>query len=262
MKPSWLLAFILTIPCLAHAAIPEQINICDDAAEWPPFTYLERVDGNKTAKIIGFSVDYLKLILDKHQLRFKLSLVPWKRCLVDVKNSQSGGNDFAMILNAARSPDRERDYLISKPYYELTGIYFYSKNRPEPKIESMADLKKYPSCGQVGYTYQNFGLQENEIKARSVGLVAAMKIMEDGGCDIVLSQLEVVAGERAIGKSDFLNMPGLGYKKVPGMPGTAFHMLVGRNLSYSGELLSLLNQGLEESKSSKAVEALRKKYLQ
>jgi len=32
------------------------ISICDDGAEWPPYTYYKRVDGKKSKEIIGFSV--------------------------------------------------------------------------------------------------------------------------------------------------------------------------------------------------------------
>ena len=118
MKLTHAMLLLGCVSSFAYAALPSSIKICDDGDEWPPFSYYQRDDGTKTKQVVGYSVDYIQSILDKQKVAFSLELLPWKRCLADVKEGAR-----AMLLSASRTPEREKDYLISKPYYAMTGIY-------------------------------------------------------------------------------------------------------------------------------------------
>lgn len=255
MKQMAILAAALGGIGVASAAIPTHLKVCDDRDEWPPYIYYKREAGNKTREVAGFSVDYLKLIFEKRRISFEVALMPWKRCLLELVDGES-----AMLANASRNAERDRDYLVSKPYYELTGIYFYAKSRAEPKVENIADLKRYKVCGQAGYNYQNFGFGDKDVDVGTSSFSAAMEKLKLGHCDAVLAQLEIVSGDGVVGRTDFLRQAGFAYRKVPGMSTTPFHMMVSRKLPYANELLGVLDQSIDELKGSKEVEGLRRKY--
>jgi len=50
------------------------INICDDGAEWPPYTYYKRVNGEATKELVGYSVDVIREIFSKHGIEFTLKI--------------------------------------------------------------------------------------------------------------------------------------------------------------------------------------------
>ncbi len=141
----WL--FFTAIPLQAKNLEGEIVNICDDAAEWPPYIFYKRdTTGEKTKELIGISVDLLREIFDKQGIRFTVELRPWARCQKEVEL----GEDFQLALNASYNQERAEKYYLSLPYYSTSSYYFYSKkhNPNGLDIKNMADLKKYSVCGK------------------------------------------------------------------------------------------------------------------
>lgn len=97
----------------ASALRQSPVPICDDANERQPYTYFERQQGRRSGRLTGYSVELLRLILDKHGIAFRVDLLPWKRGLEAVAR----GQDHLMQLNATRNPAREQDFLFSLPTY-------------------------------------------------------------------------------------------------------------------------------------------------
>jgi polar amino acid transport system substrate-binding protein len=238
----------------SRAALPSVIGVCDDGAEWPPYTYFKRVNGTKTNTLIGFSVEYLQRVLERKGLHFTLDLIPWKRCMAEVVSGH-----YAMLLNASLNDERARDYLVTQPYYALTLVYFYDADRPRPAINSAADLRTLHACGVSGYNYVPFGLEPNMIDTDAKDLPQAFLKLKRGHCDVVPERLEVAIGYEAIGELD-LKAEGIQYAPVPHLPRSPFYMMVSRNVPYANELLSVLNEGIAAIEGSHEAYDLAAKY--
>ncbi|POZ62008.1 substrate-binding periplasmic protein [Chromobacterium alticapitis] len=236
---------LLTTP-QARAQLPETVKICVDAEEWPPFFYYQRQNGQITTRNIGYTVDYLQAIFGAAKQKYALTRMSWARCQAEVKY---GSQD--MTLDGVSNPEREQAYLLSKPYYHTTGIYFFSRARPAPKVNSRADLKTLRVCGQHGYSYQPYGLEPTDVDTTPYTLAAAMMLLKTDHCDAVLEEKEVAIGMAKIGMTNYLAHPDFGFREVPGMPVSNYHMFVSRKVPYAQELLKLLNSGIKDETSAR-----------
>ncbi|MEJ6000518.1 substrate-binding periplasmic protein [Paucibacter soli] len=265
-RPALLLAAALW-PCLlalpmraAYAAELRQttVHICDDGAEWPPYTYYKRVNGRPSAELVGYSVDVITAIFKKAGIAYTLQLLPWLRCQKEV----AAGQRYQLALNASHSAERERDYFLSLPYYRTTNYYFYSRSaHPQGlHIEQLADLKRYRVCGLHGYNYATYGLASAEIDSGARNFSAVITKLQRGDCELFLEKYEVLAGFAALGQ-DMLSDPALGRQPVPGMQPTEFHMLVSRQHEHGAELLRLINEGLRELQASQQLRSMLAKYM-
>ncbi|HTI16079.1 MAG TPA: transporter substrate-binding domain-containing protein [Trinickia sp.] len=239
---------------LCRAGLPPVIAVCDDAAEWPPYTYYDRTNGETTHALTGFSVEYLQRVLANKGLRFSLELLPWKRCMAEVQEGH-----YAMILNASNNEERARTFLVSRPYYTLTLVYFYDAQRPRPTVKSATDLRALQLCGVRGYNYAPFALQPDMIDTDAKDLPQALHKLKHGGCDVVPDRLEIVLGYQLLGVIN-LQQAGIRYAPVPGLPRSPFSMLVSRNVPYAAELLAVLNDGIAEIESRRGASDLAAKY--
>ncbi|QEL54496.1 amino acid ABC transporter substrate-binding protein [Chromobacterium paludis] len=230
----------------AQAQLPATIKICVDVEEWPPFFYYQRQNGQATARNIGYTVDYLQAIFGAARQNYSITRKSWVRCLADAKSGL-----FDMTLDGVNTPEREQAYWISKPYYYTTGIYFFARARPQPRVNAMGDLKKLRICGQRGYAYKRFGVEPSEVDTTAYTLAAAMAQLKAGHCDVVPEEKEVAIGMAKIGMTNYLDHPDFDYREVPGMPVSHYHMFVSRKLPYAQELLKLLDSGINEETSAR-----------
>jgi len=234
------------------------VHICDDGAEWPPYTYYKRVNGRPSAELVGYSVDVIAAILKKAGIAYTLELLPWVRCQKEV----AAGQRYQLALNASYSTERDRDYFLSLPYYRTTNYYFYSHNaHPQGlRIEQLSDIKRYRVCGLHGYNYATYGLAASDIDSGARNFTAVITKLHRGDCDLFLEKYEVLAGFAAIGQ-DMLGDAALGHQPVPGMQATEFHMMVSRRHEHGAELLRLINDGLRELQVSQQLRSMLAKYL-
>lgn len=61
---------------LAQAELPKSLKICDDGEEWPPYVYYKRINNEKSKEVVGYSVDYLKRVLEPKGISFTIDLIP------------------------------------------------------------------------------------------------------------------------------------------------------------------------------------------
>lgn len=233
-----------------------RVYICDDGAEWPPYTYYERVDGKATDTIVGFSVDVIDRIFENKGIPYQLDLLPWKRCMAEVAE----GKRYNMFLSGGCNPERKRTYHISETYYQMHPSYLYA-TRQYPDglaIHGREDLKKFRVCGILGYNYIVFGLAENEIDTGSRNYESLVKKLLTDRCDLSIDRLEILLGFKAIG-NDFINQPDLAYRAIPNEPAEPFHMMFTKN--ESGHHLKLIvDEGIRKLQASGELEALMEKY--
>lgn len=234
------------------------IHICDDAAEWPPYTFYKRSDGQATRELTGFSVDVVTAIFQKAGIDARIELLPWARCQKEVMD----GTGYQLALNASYNENRARAYHLSRPYYRTTNYYFYSKKvHPSGlRIDHLSDLRHYKVCGVFGYNYETYGLPAGSIDQGAYDFAALVAKIHAGRCDLFVEKYEVMAGFTVIGQP-FLTDSNLGHEAVPGMASTEFYMMVSRHAAHAEELLKTINDGLVELEASGQLGRLAKKYL-
>ena len=235
-----------------HAQVPAQISVCGDTLDRPPFLYYQRSNGQLSSRTIGYTVDYLDMILQGNQRRFTLQRMPWARCQAKV---QAGEID--MLVDASDSPERSNQFLVSPAYYRTTGIYLYNRKLAPPQMNRLDDLKKLRVCGQHGFSYIAFGLHPEQIDTGTYSLEPTLAKLRAGRCDVVLNEEEILLGLTMLGAVDYRQHPDFAYKLVPGMQGPGFHMMVTQQRPYSQALLRMLSEGITETRS----QHLRKQHL-
>ncbi len=234
------------------------VSICDDQNEWPPYTYFQRVNGAKSTQIVGYSVDIIKEIFAARGIAFKLTLLPWARCLDEV----ASGKKYQMALNLVGTAERDKKYWMTNTYYSIRDYYFYSrKHYPQGlPIKSMADLHNYKVCGILNYDHSNMGFKPGEIdqSATSYGMIITK--MHLNRCTLFISQYEGMLGFSFIGQSYF-DDPDLGYAPVPGFRPASFKMAISRKMAQGEQLRDLVDAELAKMAASGRLASMWLRYL-
>lgn len=236
------------------------VRVCDDVNEWPPFTYL-RSHGEHGAsasssaqEVVGYAVDVLQRILRPKGIAVQIDLLPWVRCLREVESGQM----YQMALNASHSAERERQFLLSLPYYDTTHAYFYSRRRfPQGlSIRSPKDLAKHEVCGVHGYNYSAYGLRDEQVDRGALNFSRVIAKLLADRCEVGVEKLEAVQAGRHDGQPLLAN-PDIAFAPIPGMPKAEFHMLVSRRHPQGQALLDMLNRGIRDLRATGQLKALR-----
>jgi len=261
IKLCWLLLLCVIMSSASVSSLASDdkiIQICDDISEWPPFIFLRRNDGRITQEIKGFSVQVIESILRKNNLKYELTLLPWKRCLQSVEKGQS----YSMLLNSSFNEERNQKYYYSLPYYHIRPHYFYSsEHHPNGlSIQDKGDLKNYRVGGLLGYSYSYWGLSRDEVYSKGIynfdGLLTHLKRND---IDLFVENLEIIIGFNMIGKS-YIEDPSLRFKPVMDMPPTPFYMLFTRNPE--GKVLQkMVNKEIQAMQQEGELEQILAPYL-
>ncbi|MET1079491.1 MAG: transporter substrate-binding domain-containing protein [Pseudomonas sp.] len=261
MRKHGLLAGVLLMTGIGHAHADAEplVRICDDAAEWPPYSYYLREQGQKTDRLSGYSVDVITRILNKHSIPFQIVLLPWKRCLAYLEQ----GDKYLMALSASKNPERETLYLFSTPYYKTHYYLFYSKARNPTgmNVSSQADLNHYRLGGIHGYAYTALGEVDKTRMIRTAGYLELVKMLHAGRVDLFAEDYEVVVGMTAIGAYDFLGDPRLGMVPLAGVADNQFHMIFTRKNPRGQALQRLVNTELQAMQDSGELTRLLEAYV-
>ena len=233
-----------------------QVRICEDSAEWPPYSYVAVENCQRTERVEGLAVDIAREILESKGVEFQLDLHPWKRCLHEVAR----GEQYQMVLSASSNEERRATYLFSEPYYETHPYYFYSKKQyPEGlQIQSLKDLARYTIGGIAGYNYEYLGVTSDQVNWESIDYRHLILKLHHRKVDVFVEQIEIIRGFDQVGKN-FLDDPDLGYAPLPDMEPTPFHMLF-TNDERGAELKRIVDEGLQQLRQSGRRDQLFKRY--
>ncbi|WP_317204972.1 substrate-binding periplasmic protein [Janthinobacterium sp.] len=252
-----LAAVLAALSGAAHGAAPTpppatlsggRVGICDDVAEWPPYTYYRRENGRKTKEVRGNSLRVVEAIFARHGIRYEIQLLPWKRCLLEV----AGGARFQMLLSATSNPERRAAYLFSRPYYATHYHYFYSRRaHPEGlEIRRPADLNRYTLGGIAGYAYSQLAGVDTGAMMRTVDYPALVKMLRAGRFDAFAEDIEVIEGMAKLGERDFLRGGELAHAPLPGAGENTFHMMFTRATPLGAALQALIDRELARMEKS------------
>ncbi|WP_070971846.1 substrate-binding periplasmic protein [Vibrio sonorensis] len=245
-----LIGAALLLSSTTAAVADEKIEVCGDAIDWPPYTYLTR-DG-----VRGVDADILDHILGKNDISYKLSVTAWSRCLRDA----AIGNTYQMAVSATHSAHRASQFIYTDWYYEVTPFYLYSKKTFPGglNIKSIDDLKGYKVCGIHGYNYSDFGLEN--IDQNSVEVSEALNEVRLNRCDVFLSWKEILLGLGLVTENDFHRYAVIA-APVPNMDRHKFYFLISRAYPQAQALKTLIDREIQQLKESGKLQRIINKYL-
>lgn len=241
-----------------RAGAPVEVRICDDEAEWPPYTYWVRKDGVKTREVTGYTVELIRRVLERQAVRHRLELVPWNRCEEGVR----AGQPYHMLLNASRNPQRERDFWISSPLYSTRTFYFWSwrHHRQGLDIQQPADLKRYVVGGVLGYAYSQLQEAEPQRFVRASNYANLVQMLHRGRIDVMVVGEEVFQGLSQVSGHRFDEDLDLGRAQLAGVGPNAFHMLFTKAHPLGADLHQWVEQALPVMEAQGELKALRRRF--
>ena len=239
-------------------AAPSTVRICDDANEWPPYTFAERRNRQATGRLTGYSVELVQLILERRGISHAIELLPWKRCLMEVKE----GTRYQMLLNAAATPERERDYLLSLPYHQTHSYVFFDRKRyPQGlNLKSADDLQPYLLGGIRGYAYPMLSATQRDAMLRTGSYVSLFRMLQLGRVEVLVEDHEAVRGLERTGVLPSLEAAGIAALPLPGTPPLQYHMMFSRD-TRGAALRQLVNEELAKLQQSGELQSLQQRHL-
>lgn len=253
----WLV--LLGLLLAASAAHADDIVLaCDDVGEWPPYTYYRRVQGQRTQELTGFTVELVRGIAARRGWTVQFELLPWKRCLEDVRAGTQ-----AIALSAIATPERQRDYLMSLPIYETQLMYLWSKQRHPAgfKVVQRADLHSLRVGGIQGYSYGQLDARESASLTRARSYDSLVQMLHLDRLDIVLVSEAVLLGHAALGNAPWLDDAALGRAPVGGRPPSPFHLLFSRQDPRGAQLHQAFDEEIARMTRNGELAKLRQSYV-
>ena len=255
-----LLVGLIASPLVWGAELAGQpIRVCDDANEWPPYAYFERVQGQPSTHVTGFTVELLRRIAARQGWRLQIDMLPWKRCLEAVRSGEA-----LLLLNAIRTPERERDYWLSTPIYETRLLYLWSKRqRPEGlTLRTQAELAPLRIGGVQGYSYSQLDLIPESRLVRAPNYRSLLQMLHLGRVDVALVNEGVMLGHAALGNAAFSGDTELGIGALEDRAPSRFYMMATRARPEGQALMGAINQELEAMARQGELAKLREGFLQ
>ncbi|MBH9552006.1 substrate-binding periplasmic protein [Inhella gelatinilytica] len=249
----WSAALALTfgaVPAVLAARVPagQEVRVCDDANEWPPYTEAQRRNGQITGEVGGRSVVLLQRLAALYGWRLQIKLLPWNRCLALVRS----GEHFHMLLNALPTPERERNFLFSDVVHEIhTDVLWSRRVHPQGlKLKRAEDLRPYRMGGNLGYTYPTLQRLNIPLSAEAPHPGSLVQMMHRNRIDAVLVAREVMPTLRDLEGRPLRDDPDLGQAPMPEAEVSRFRMMFTRATPLGAALQADVNAGLARLRAS------------
>ncbi len=134
-----LCALLLPALLCSSAAAAEKIVVATNPT-WPP---LEFLDDDKN--IIGYDIDMIQAIGKEVGLDVEIRMIAWDGIFAGV----AAGNYDVIASGVTITPERQRAFEFSKPYYDVQQIVVVKKGESAANFEA---LKGRTVGGQIGTT--------------------------------------------------------------------------------------------------------------
>ena len=159
----------------SSALAADKITVASDPT-WPP---LEFLDNDK--KVVGYDVDMITAVAREAGMEAEVRNIAWDGIFAGV----AAGNYDVVASGVTITPEREKAFLFTKPYYDVQQIVVLKKGA---SAKSFEDLKGKAVGGQIGTTgifvAQKSGVALNLREYDDVGL--AMQDLINGRIDAVV----------------------------------------------------------------------------
>lgn len=220
----------------------EEIRVC--TGNWPPIQYEE-----KNEKVSGVAVSFLGKELSKLGVKIKFDILPWKRCLNYLKETDHK-KMYHFSTYVTWNKKREKTYSFSNPFFLGQGFYVYTKKK-YPKglkiINKKIMNKDFSICGRAGFNYIQFGIKDNSKVSRTANSFPQLiKQLKNDRCDLFLERGVNLTGVPLIGYTDVFSDGNFSTGKVPEMPPEKSFLMLNRNYSKLNSLKNHLNQIIEK----------------
>ena len=238
-----LCALLLPALLCSSAAAAEKIVVATNPT-WPP---LEFLDDDKN--IIGYDIDMIQAIGKEVGLDVEIRMIAWDGIFAGV----AAGNYDVIASGVTITPERQRAFEFSKPYYDVQQIVVVKKGESAANFEA---LKGRTVGGQIGTTgvfvARKSGVDMTLREYDDVGL--AMQDLINGRIDAVIAD-DPVAKFYANKREDFAGKFSVAYlHKDPEYFG--FCVRKGRT-----EMLNRLNKAIAEIKADGTENKLKVEWM-
>ncbi|NWK79698.1 ABC transporter substrate-binding protein [Aquitalea sp. LB_tupeE] len=233
-------------PCLMFV-LPAYgaVVACGGDNQWPPSSYQLA----STAEVQGFSPDVLRAILGPEG-GLQVRLMPFARCLALAEQ----GSQVQIVMAASRTPNRERQFLFSKPYLQLHPVSVTMQ-------PMLAGSDRLPWCGLNGFNYQAFGLRAEEVDRGSANYPDLLRKLRAGHCRGFVEYREVWQGLLRLGVLSAAQLPPLVLSPLAGRPAVDASFMISRRMPGAELLRQQLDKGLQAMAARGELAALLKRQL-
>jgi len=244
----------------------EVIYICDDAAEWPPYTFYDRSHGKvDKSKVVGALVDMYNVIFKDLNMSYKLDMLPWKRCTYMV--SHYSKTKKYVIFPGLYNKKRAEVMYYTKPIYTTHQVIWYSKKKfTKKEIEDKVknDINSLKICDVNGYNtafyYNVLHVDKNKkINQSAKSQCAVLHKISLGRCDIMVGSKESILGYKMIGKCDIPD--DISYIPHEKLSKSKFRLFIAKDYPKSKELWEKLNKEIEKLDKTGLKEKILKKWI-
>ena len=259
MRPSLLLALLLTLLPLSALAEQAALRICYEAEDAPPFI------GDHQSATPGLLLELVKSAAQQLDLRLEFQRQPWKRCILQLQSGQSDGI-FATIWQADRDawgqfPGRDAEH--GKPVnreYRLWQVEYPIITRIGSPLQwdgqRFSDLQ-YGLSAPLGYIASQ--------RLQELGVLASASLSAEKSLKLVaLGRLDGYVIERQIGNTHIRELglqSNLKTLPIPLLQADWYLPLSHRFTDQHPELAQRFWQALREQRQRQGTE-LSQRYLQ
>lgn len=235
------------------------IKVCEDILGWPPL-----ILHNKEENLhYGYSFDVLNEILSKDNIKYKVDLLPWKRCKLYLKS----GEMHLSLSGTIQQHDYLEDYYSSEPFYNLTPAVFYNKELfpegPPEFADTEALFEKGKVCGVLGWGYdynQKMADWGGDKLIRVQNFEAQVEMVVLKRCAYYLGYLEIAAGVGRMQGVDVFGNGKIGLTRFPESHELPGRFWVSKNFKYAKELITYINQGVQKMIYYNQLDPIARKY--
>lgn len=211
--------------------------------DWSPYTYHDE----KTNELVGFDVEFAKMIADKLGVSIEYKETDWDSILAGV---QSGTFDLG-INGITYSEKRAESFNFSIPYlYDETVLIVLEDNED---IKSFEDLKGKINTNSPGSSYAQMGEEYGATTKYVTTFADTIQLLQRGDADCTINSLSVY-NEYIKEKGDNAGI------KVVAKTEPEKTVVASCKGDYSKTLIDEVNKIIEELRSDGSLAELSNKY--
>jgi len=254
--------FIITFFLLSSLVFAEDnflknkiVTGCENEEGYPPFINTSQ----ETGMFEGYSVDLLNLVFKDSGAKIEYKLMPWVRCMAFMAK----GDTMDIVLAAASTEQRRKQYLFSDAFAKVHLSYFYDHQRyPDGlSIEKPSDFDKLKFvCGLRGFVYGNYGLSK-AVYQQADSFQKLVNLVVHGRCDVFLIRYEVF---KSLPKAypEFKHHDRMRGSIIPWRKGDPikFYFLAKKDSVYHKQLIDFINMRMKQIEESGQFRKIKEKY--